>query len=72
MFENRIIIDPEVRHGKPIIKGTRVPVDIILGSLASGMELKEVAAEYEVKREDILAAVEYATKVVAKEEIIIV
>jgi len=36
------------------------------------MELKEVAAEYEVKREDILAAVEYATKVVAKEEIIIV
>jgi uncharacterized protein (DUF433 family) len=72
MFEDRIIIDPEVRHGKPIIKGTRVPVDIILGSLASGMELKEVAAEYEVKREDILAAVEYATKVVAKEEIIIV
>ncbi|MCK4399071.1 MAG: DUF433 domain-containing protein [Methanophagales archaeon] len=69
MFEDRIIIDPEVRHGKPIIKGTRVPVDIILGSLASGMELKEVAAEYEVKREDILAAVEYATKVVAKEEI---
>jgi len=72
MFEDRIIIDPEVRHGKPIIKGTRVPVDIILGSLASGMELKEVAAEYEVMREDILAAVEYATKVVAKEEIIIV
>ncbi len=72
MFEDRIIIDPEVRHGKPIIKGTRVPVDIILGSLASGMELKEVAAEYEVNREDILAAVEYATKVVAKEEIIIV
>lgn len=72
MFEDRIIIDPEVRHGKPIIKGTRVPVDIIFGALASGMELKEVASEYEVKREDILAAVEYATKVVAKEEIIIV
>ena len=30
MFEDRIIIDPEIRHGKPIIKGTRVPVDIIL------------------------------------------
>jgi uncharacterized protein (DUF433 family) len=72
MFEDRIIIDPEVMHGKPIIKGTRAPVDIILGALAGGMELKEVASEYEVKREDILAAVEYATKVVAKEEIIIV
>jgi uncharacterized protein (DUF433 family) len=34
MFEERIAIDPEVRHGKPVIKGTRVPVDIILGSLA--------------------------------------
>jgi uncharacterized protein (DUF433 family) len=32
MFEDRIIIDPEIRHGKPVIKGTRVPIDIILGS----------------------------------------
>lgn len=45
MFEDRIIIDPEVRPGKPIIKGTRVPIDIILGSLAGGMEIEEVAGE---------------------------
>ncbi len=69
MFEDRIIIDPEIRHGKPIIKGTRVPIDILLGSLAGGMEMEEVAGEYGVKREDILAAIEYAAKVVAKEEI---
>jgi len=69
MFEDRIIIDPEIRHGKPIIKGTRVPIDILLGSLAGGMEIEEVAGEYGVKREDILAAIEYAAKVVAKEEI---
>lgn len=56
MFEDRIIVDPEIRHGKPIIKGTRVPVDIILGSLAGGMEIEEVAEEYGVKKEDILAA----------------
>ncbi len=71
MFEDRIIIDSEIRHGKPIIKGTRVPIDIILGSLAGGMEIEEVAGEYGVKREDILAAIEYAAKVVAKEEIIV-
>ncbi|MEE9150364.1 MAG: DUF433 domain-containing protein [Thermoplasmata archaeon] len=33
----RIIIDKNIRHGKPVIRGTRVPVDIILGSLAGGM-----------------------------------
>lgn len=33
----RIVIDENIRHGKPVIKGTRVPIDIILGSLAGGM-----------------------------------
>jgi len=65
MYEGRIVIDPEVRHGKPVIKNTRVPVDIILGSLAGGMKLEEVAEEYGIKREDVLAAIEYATKIVA-------
>ena len=69
MFEDRIIIDPEIRHGKPVIRGTRVPVDIILGSLAGGMEIEEVAEEYGVKREDVLAAIEYAAKIVASEKI---
>ena len=69
MFEDRLIIDPEIRHGKPVIKGTRVPIDIILGSLAGGMEIDEVAGEYGIKREDVLAAIEYASTIVAKEEI---
>ncbi len=69
MFEDRIIIDPEIRHGKPVIKGTRVPIDIILGSLARGMEIDEVAGGYGIKREDVLAAIEYASTIVAKEEI---
>ncbi|RLG28692.1 DUF433 domain-containing protein [Methanosarcinales archaeon] len=69
MFEARIGIDPEIRHGKPVIKGTRVPVDIILGSLAGGMGVKEIAEEYGTQKEDVLAAIEYAAKIVAKEEI---
>jgi uncharacterized protein (DUF433 family) len=40
---SRIIIDPMVRRGKPVIKGTRVPIDVILGSLASGMSIDGVA-----------------------------
>ncbi len=69
MYEDRIVIDPEIRHGKPVINGTRVPVDIILGSLAGGMSVEEVAEEYGITREDVLAAIEYAAKIVAKEEI---
>lgn len=69
MYEDRIVIDPEIRHGKPVIKGTRVPVDVILGSLAGGMNVEEVAKEYGISKEDVLAAIEYAAKIVAKEEI---
>ncbi len=69
MFEDRVIIDPEIAHGRPVIKGTRVPVEIILGSLAGGMEINEVVEEYGLEREDVLAALGYAAKIVAREEI---
>lgn len=65
----RIVIDKNIRHGKPIIKGTRVPVDLILGSLAGGMTYKEICEDYEVTEEDIRAAIEYAAKLVSNEEI---
>jgi uncharacterized protein (DUF433 family) len=69
MFEARIVIDPEIRHGKPVIRGTRVPVELILGSLAGGMEPDEVAREYGVVKEDVQAAIEYAARLVAMEEL---
>ena len=65
----RIVVDKDIRHGKPVIRGTRVPVDIILGSLAGGMSYKEVCEDYEITEDDIKAAMEYATKLVANEEI---
>ena len=69
MFEKKVIIDPEIRHGKPIIRGTRVSVDIILGSLAGGMAINEIAKEYGIEKEDVQAAIEYAMRIVAQEEI---
>ena len=69
MCEDKIFIDPEIRHGKPVIRGTRVPVDIILGSIAGGMSIEEVAKEYGIKKEEVLAAIEYAAKLISKEEI---
>jgi uncharacterized protein (DUF433 family) len=41
-----VVVDPAVRFGKPVIRGTRVPVDLVVGKLAGGMTPEEVAAEY--------------------------
>lgn len=65
----RITIDENVRFGKPVIKGTRVPVDLILGKLASGMSYEEVMSEYEITKEDILAVLKYAAEVLSTEEV---
>jgi len=65
----RITADPSVRFGRPVIRGTRVPVDLILGKLAGGMSYEEVSREYEVAREDILAALEYAAHLIEEERL---
>lgn len=65
----RISVNEKVRFGKPVITGTRVPVDVVLGKLAGGVTYEEVMAEYEITREDILAALQYAAKTISNEEI---
>jgi uncharacterized protein (DUF433 family) len=67
-----ITVDERIRFGKPVIKGTRVPVDIVLGKLSGGMTYEEVMEEYEIAKEDILAALSYAAELVAEEEIRVV
>jgi len=61
----RIVVDPGVRFGKPVIQGTRVPVHLIIAKLAGGMKPEEIAEEYEITLEDIQAALRYAANVVA-------
>ncbi len=68
MIAPRITVDPEVRSGKPVIEGTRVPVDIVVGRLAGGMTVDEVAAEYDIAVEDVTAALKYAARVLETEE----
>lgn len=67
-MNDRILIDPAIQHGKPIIRGTRVPVVRILGGLAGGMSIDEVIQEYDVAEEDVRAALAYASEVIAQEE----
>lgn len=59
-LSERIQIDPAVCHGQPVIRDTRVPVSIVLGSLAGGMSLDEIADEYGVTPEDIQVALNVA------------
>lgn len=63
----RIEIDPRKCHGRPVIRGTRVPVAIITGSLAGGMSMDAVAREYDVTMEDIRAALAYVTGLLDRE-----
>ena len=53
---DRITIDPEVCHGKPVIRGLRYPVEMILELMASGMSLTDILNDYsDLEAEDILA-----------------
>lgn len=67
-MNERIIIDPEIQHGKPVIRGTRVPITRIVGGFAGGMAREEIMREYEVTEEDIWAALSYATELIEAEE----
>jgi uncharacterized protein (DUF433 family) len=66
-MSDRITIDPAISHGKPVIRGTRVPVAIVVGSLAGGMTFEEVQREYALTIEDIRAALKFAGDLVQQE-----
>ena len=50
-----ITINEKVRHGKPVLKGTRITVDEVLGMLESGMTYEEIEKEYKLNRTQILS-----------------
>lgn len=58
---NRIIIDPKILAGKPVIKGTRIPVYLILNLLANGYDFDKIIKAYPIlNRQDIEAAIKYS------------
>lgn len=63
-MNERVVIDPKICHGKPVIRGTRTPVAIVVGSLAGGMTYEEVQREYDLTAEDIGAALAFAANLV--------
>jgi len=63
MWRDRIVVDPNIMAGKPVIKGTRIPVDAILRRLVGGASIKDILEDYpNLKEEGTRAALIYAAE----------
>jgi len=66
--EERIVIDEKILGGRPIIKGTRIPVYLIVEMIAGGLSVKDILKEYpELSEEDVKAALRYAASLLKRE-----
>ena len=66
---SRIAIDQNVLCGKPVVKGTRISVEMILEKLAKNMSTKDIMSQYDIEEQDIRAALTYAQMTLANEEV---
>jgi uncharacterized protein (DUF433 family) len=67
-WQERIVIAPDLHHGDPCVKGTRIPVAVIVGSLADGMTPAQIRKAYpQLADEDIRAALAYAAELTREE-----
>lgn len=70
-YTKRIVSDPDIMLGKPVIKGTRITVELILRKMAEGMTIEELLETYpHITKDDILATVSYSADVISREELI--
>lgn len=69
-WQDRIIIDPEILVGKPVIKGTRISVEFVVGLLGRGWSADQILEEYDhLSREDIFACLAYAGQMLQSERV---
>ncbi|MBI2893408.1 MAG: DUF433 domain-containing protein [Deltaproteobacteria bacterium] len=70
--QQRITISERVQGGRPVIRGTRVPVEVLVGAVAAGDAVEQVADDYAVTVADVRAALAYAADLVASERVLAV
>lgn len=66
-MQDRIEVDPHRCHGKPVVRGTRTPVTVILGALAGGDSFDEIVADYGIAADDIRACIAFAREEVERQ-----
>ena len=70
MYQERIVADPRILAGKPVVKGTRIAVDLVLEELAQNPDIAELlAAHPDLTRTDVQACLAYAKDLVTGEEV---
>ena len=67
-MKDRIIIDSSIQHGKPVIKGTRVPISRVLAELANGSSHKDVIDDYGICEEDVRAVLVFTAELIEQDE----
>lgn len=69
-LQERIVIDPQVMTGKPVVKGTRIPVELIVRMVAQGIAQEEILLDYpNLQPADVQAALWYAVSLLNQEEV---
>lgn len=68
-WKGRIVVDPNILVGKPIVKGTRISVELIMERLADGWPVDDILISYpNLTREDVLAAIAFVTEIFKEED----
>jgi len=71
-YRDRISSHPDIMLGKPVVKGTRITVELIIRKLSEGMTIDELLEAYpHLKREDIFSCLAYSADVISREELIV-
>ncbi len=69
-WQDRVAVDPEVLVGKPVVKGTRIAVELVVGLLAQGWTVEQILEEYDhLTAADVQACLAYATDVLRSERV---
>ena len=70
-WKNHIVSDPEILRGKPRLKGTRIPVGLVLGCRAAGKTVDEIVAEFpDITPDQIAACLDYARELAEFEAVV--
>lgn len=64
-----VTVDAQIVHGRPVLSDTRVPVEVVVGELASGSCFEDIMRDYHLANEQIRAALAYATQVLTSTDV---